>query len=192
MSSAPKLLTPTDYWDLEKDSEVKHEFYQGEVFAMTGGSPQHALIAANFIGIARNALESGPCVVYTGDLRIKVKTTGLHTYPDASIICGDLVLDETVPHTALNPTVIVEVLSDSTEKYDRGTKSTNYRKIESLQELLLVSQDQPLVERYARTESGWLLTEAAGLDSTLELDSVEASLPLSELYRSVNFEASDS
>jgi Uma2 family endonuclease len=189
MSSAPKLLTPTDYWNLEKDSELRHEFYQGEVFAMTGGSPRHALIAANFIGFIRGQLESGPCVVYTGDLRIKVEASGLHTYPDASIVCGDLELDETVPHTVLNPTVLVEVLSDSTEKYDRGTKSANYRKVDSLQELILVSQDQPLVERYARTDSGWLLTEAAGLDCSLDLDSVQASLPLAEFYRSVNFES---
>ena len=190
MSRAPKLLTPADYWELEKDSEVKHQLYQGEIFAMTGGSPQHALIAANFIGIARVAIGNGPCVVYTGDLRIKVEETGLHTYPDASIFCDDLELDETVPHTALNPTVIVEVLSDSTERYDRGAKSTNYRKIESLQELLLISQNEALVERYTRTESGWLLTEAAGLDSTIDLTSVEVSLPLAELYQSVDFEAS--
>lgn len=188
MSSAPKLQTPADYWEIEKDSEIRHEFFQGEVFAMTGGSPKHALIAANFIRHAGTALEDGPCVVYTGDLRIKVKSSGLHTYPDASIICGDLELDDTVPHTVLNPTVLVEVLSDSTEKYDRGAKSSNYRKIETLKELILVSQDQPLVERYARTETGWLLTEASGLDSTLELESVQASITLSELYRSVDFD----
>jgi len=156
---------------------------------MTGGSPKHSLIAANFIGIARNALEGGPCVAYTGDLRIKVEASGLHTYPDASIICGDLELDETVSHTVLNPTVLVEVLSDSTEKYDRGTKSSNYRKIKSLKELLLVSQDQPLVECYKRTETGWLLTEAAGLEASVYLASVTATLALSELYRSVNFES---
>jgi Uma2 family endonuclease len=191
MASAPKLLTAADYWKVEKDSEIRHELFQGEIFAMTGGSPKHALIAANFIGIARNALEGGPCVVYTGDLRIKVKVTGLHTYPDASIICGELELDEAVPHTVLNPTVLVEVLSDSTEKYDRGTKSSNYRKIESLQELLLVSQDQPLVERYARTETGWLLTEVAGLDASLNLESVKSTLALSDLYRAVSFEQAE-
>lgn len=188
MSSAPKLLTPADYWELEKDSELRHEFYQGEIFAMVGGSPNHSLIAANFIGAVRSSLESGPCVVYTGDLRIKVEASGLHTYPDASIICGDLELDDTVPHTVLNPTVIMEVLSDSTEKYDRGTKSSNYRKIESLQELLLISQNAPLVERYTRTETGWLLTEHSGVDESLNLESVNASLALSELYRAVNFE----
>ncbi len=189
MASAPKLLTAADYWEVEKDSEIRHEFYEGEIYAMTGGSPRHALIAANFIRLAGTALEGGPCVVYTGDLRIKVNATGLHTYPDASIICGELELDETVPHTVLNPTVVVEVLSDSTEKYDRGTKSSNYRKIESLKELLLVSQNEPLVERYARTETGWLLTETAGLDATLNLDCGGASFALSELYRAVNFES---
>ena len=107
-------------------------------------------------------MKGTPCVVYTGDLRIKVQTSGLHTYPDASIICGDLDLDEAVPHTALNPTLLIEVLSDSTEKYDRGTKSINYRQIDSLQEMLLICQDQPRVERHLRTETGWLLTDTVG------------------------------
>ncbi len=137
-------------------------------------------------------LKGKPCIAYTGDLRIKVDSAGLYTYPDASIVCGELQLDSEIPNTALNPTVLIEVLSESTERYDRGQKSAFYRTIPSLQVLVLISQDRPLVECFTRhTSGGWLLTDARQLDASLVLDSIGISIPLSELYRNVQFDPAE-
>ena len=156
---------------------------------MVSGTPRHALIAANFLGEATQLLKGKPCIAYTGDLRIKVDSAGLYTYPDASIVCGELQLDSEVPNTALNPTVLIEVLSESTERYDRGQKSAFYRTIPSLQALVLISQDRPLVECFTRHASGgWLLTDARQLDASLVLVPLDISIPLSELYRNVPFD----
>jgi Uma2 family endonuclease len=189
MSTALKGLTLSEYLEQEARTQVKHEYYQGEVFAMVGGTPRHALIATNFTGEARQRLVNSRCVAYNGDLRIKVDESGLYTYPDASIICSDLQLDEDLPGTVLNPTIVVEVLSETTEKYDRGRKSAHYRRIASLQALVLISQDRPLVECFTRHESGgWLLSEVSELEQSLLLDSVGIAIPLAELYRNVQFD----
>ncbi|MEZ6089621.1 MAG: Uma2 family endonuclease [Pirellulaceae bacterium] len=189
MSTAFKGKTLSQYLEQESSTGEKHEYYRGEIFAMVGGTPRHALIATNFVGEARQRLIDKPCVAYNGDLRIKIDESGLYTYPDASIVCGELQLDDDIPNTVLNPIVLVEVLSDSTEKYDRGKKSMHYRRIASLQALVLISQDRPLVECFARHDSGgWLLTDVRDLNETLVLDSVGISIPLAELYRNVRFD----
>ncbi len=162
MSAAWKSMTAQEYLDRERQAEFKSEFYRGEVFAMSGGSPRHSLIAANFIGEARQLLKGKPCNVYTSDLRIKVNPFGLYTYPDASIVCGDLEFDDELNDTVTNPTILIEVLADSTEKYDRGTKSMLYRQIPSLQEIVLISQNAPHAEQYIRQEGGgWLPSVSA-------------------------------
>ncbi len=189
MSTALKGLTLSQYLDEETRTGIRHEYYRGEIFAMVGGTPRHALIATNFLRESSQTLKDRPCVPYTGDLRIKIDDSGLYTYPDASIICGPLQLDDLVPNTVLNPTVIVEVLSDSTEKYDRSTKSEHYRRIPSLQDLVLISQDRPLVECYSRHPSGgWLLRDARQLSDLLVLASVGIEIPLFEIYRNVEFD----
>lgn len=189
MSAAGKGLTLSEYLAQELRTGIRHEYYRGETFAMVGGTPRHALIATNFLCESSLALKNATCVAYNGDLRIKVDESGLYTYPDASIICGPLKLDDEVPNTVLNPTVIVEVLSDSTEKYDRGRKSDHYRHIQSLQELVLISQDRPLAECFTRHESGgWLLTDVRELEESLSLKSVGIAIPLTELYRNVEFD----
>jgi Uma2 family endonuclease len=192
VSTALKRITPQEYLIRERQASIKSEFYQGEIFAMGGGSANHSLIAANFAGEARNALKDKPCTVFNSDLRVQVQATGLYTYPDATIVCGEQIFDDDHRDTLLNPTVIVEVLSDSTEKYDRGKKSNHYRQIKSLKELILIAQDRPQVERFTRQPNGdWLFNEQKELSAEFELKSLDISVAMSELYRGVKFEPTE-
>jgi Uma2 family endonuclease len=129
MSAVLKGFTLGQYLEHELKTGEKHEYYRGEIFAMVGGTPRHSLIATNFTGEARQRLGDKPCVPYNGDLRILVDPDGLYTYPDASIICGELEIDPETPNTVKNPSVLVEVLSESTEAYDRGDKAAFYRNV---------------------------------------------------------------
>src|SRR5438876_6356830 len=185
MSALPKTkLTPAEYLAIERKAEYKSEFYRGEMFAMAGATEEHCLIKDNLAGEARNQLKGGPCRVVTSDLRVKVDPTGLYTYPDVVIYCERPQFEDKVLDTLLNPRAIVEVLSESTEAYDRGDKFRHYRQISSLQEYVLAAQDRPLVERHVRQPGGsWLMTEFAGLDGVLEFASVPARVPLVEVYR---------
>lgn len=183
-----RRLSAGEYLQIERAAEFRSEFYDGEMFAMAGGSPEHSLITANAIRAFGNRLEKAPCVAYTADLRIKVEATGLWTYPDMSIICGPLQLVEGTEDTVLNPTLLLEVLSDSTEAYDRGKKFENYRQISSLQEYLLVSQKEPRIEQYIRQpDRRWILNEAVGLEKSLELPSLKISVSLAEIFARVTF-----
>jgi Uma2 family endonuclease len=187
--TARKRITPQEYLIRERQASIKSEFYQGEIFAMGGGSANHSLIAANFVGEAGNALKDKPCIVFNSDLRVQVQSTGLYTYPDATIVCGELLFDDEHRDTLLNPTVIVEVLSDATEQYDRGKKSNHYRQIASLKELILIAQDRSHVERFTRQPNGdWLFHEQKELTADFELKSLGISIAISELYRGVKFE----
>ena len=190
MPAVLKGLTLADYLEFESRVGEKHEYYRGELFAMVGGMPRHSLISTNFLRESSESLKGKPCVAYNGDLRIKVEPVGLYTYPDASIICGELELDPEIPNTVLNPVVLVEVLSGSTEGYERGQKSSFYRSIPSLKSLVLIAQDRPHVECFTKqTNGGWLLTEARSLSEFLVLEPVAISIPLSEIYRSVQFDS---
>ncbi len=192
MSTALKRITPQEYLIRERQASTKSEFYQGEVFAMGGGSANHSLIAANFVGEVRNALKDKPCTVFNSDLRVQVQATGLYTYPDATIVCGELEFDDDQRDTMINPTVIAEVLSDSTEKYDRGKKSNHYPQITSLKELILIAQDRPHVERFTRQPNGdWLFHEQKEMTADFELKSLGISVAMSELYRGVKFEPTE-
>ena len=194
MSTALKRISEQEYLLRERAADFKSEFFDGEMFAMVGGTPTHSLIAANFIREAGNALRGRPCKVFTSDLRVRVDATGLYTYPDATIVCGELQFADDQRDTLTNPTVIVEVLSESTEKYDRGRKANHYRQIESLQELVLISQDRPHIERFTRQSSGdWLFHEDRGLTAKFELPAVGIlaqtglAIALAEIYRNVEF-----
>ncbi len=183
-----RRLTQSEYLEIERAAEFKSEFFEGEVFAMAGGTPQHSLIATNLAAEFNNRLKSHPCIPYNADLRIKIEGTALFTYPDLSVICGPLQFAEGTDDTVVNPTLLVEVLSDSTEAYDRGKKFEHYRQIGTLQEYLLVSQKEPRIEQFVRqTDGRWLLNEAAGLDASLELPSLRISLSLAEVFAKVNF-----
>lgn len=189
MSAVLRPISLTEYEARERASLTKSEYYRGEMFAMAGGSPEHSLVATNFTREAGNQLKDKSCVVYNSDLRIKVEASGLYTYPDASIVCGPAQIDSDVAGTVLNPSVIVEVLSESTESYDRGKKSSHYRRIESLRELILISPNEPLVEMYARrTDAAWSFFEYRLITDTLVIESIGAATPLCEIYRNVAFQ----
>jgi Uma2 family endonuclease len=191
MSAVPKrLLTPQEYLAQERLAEFKSEYFRGEVFAMAGTSFEHCLVKDNLAREAGTQLKEGPCHVVTSDMRVKVDATGLYTYPDIAIVCDKPQFEDDVFDTLINPRALVEVLSDSTEKYDRGAKFANYRKIPSLREFILVAQDQMLVERYVRQpDDSWLLTVFADAASVLEFSSVPARVPLAEIYRGVELPA---
>jgi Uma2 family endonuclease len=188
MSEPNRRLSPEEYLALERQSEVKHEFLDGEMFAMTGASLQHNRIVRNVGGLLYSQLRGRPCESFTGDLRLRVDATGLYTYPDIVVVYGEpqLVADAELD-TLLNPTLIVEVLSPSTEAYDRGKKFAHYRTIESLAEVVLISQEQVEVERYSRQPEGggWLLLEANRLEDLLPLPAIGCELPLAAVYERV-------
>jgi Uma2 family endonuclease len=181
-------LTEAEYLEIERRAECKSEFLDGEMFAMSGGTRSHYLIASNLNRAIGNQLEGCPCVVYTSDMRVRIQPEGLYTYPDLSVACGEEEFADEHDDTLLNPTVVVEILSDSREAYDRGKKFALYRQIPSLREYLLVSQDKPLVEQYIRQDSGeWLLREVAGLESKLSLPSVGITIAMAKVYSNVRF-----
>lgn len=181
---ARKHFTFAEYVRLEAMSTVKHEFLDGVVYAMAGGSPDHAAVAANVIRLLGNALEGRPCRVYTSDLRVRVLETGLGTYPDASVVCDRIELDpdDEKGHTAVNPTLLVEVSSPSTEDYDRGEKLAHYKRIPSLREVMFVAHDERRIDLWRRTERGWTqLTFSDG--RAVELESVGCELSVDAVYR---------
>jgi Uma2 family endonuclease len=184
------FITPEEYLRLEREAEYKSEYYDGEIFAMAGTSITHSLITANVLGELRGLLRGGRCTTYDSNLKIKVSSTGLYTYPDASVICGPVEHPPEGDDMALNPTLIVEVLSDSTEAYNRGRKFEQYRSLPSFREYVLVSQKEPLVETFFRQPEGnWLFSAVRGLDETVRLHSLAVDLRLSEVYLAVEFPA---
>ena len=181
-----KFITPEEYLRIERAAEFKSEYFAGEMFAMAGGSPEHSFLKTNITAALNVRMRERKCKVYDSDLRVLVSATGLYVYPDATVVCGPLETHD--GDTATNPTLLVEVLSDSTEVYDRTTKFDHYRKIPSLREVLFVSQHQPIVERFSRGADGtWNLTDARGLEASIELPSLGVSLPLAEVYDKVEF-----
>ncbi len=183
------LLTPEQYLEIERASEFRHEFYRGQMYAMSGGSLRHAVIIGNFARELGNALKKRPCVVVTNDLRTCVAPDGLYTYPDIVVICGDPQSLDNRSDTVRNPKLLVEVLSPSTESHDRGFKAAQYRTLEGLEEYVLVSQTEARVEVFRRqADHQWLLTESVGIDATCELVSVDCKIPLAEIYDKVSFE----
>jgi Uma2 family endonuclease len=188
MATRPhRPVTPEEYLANERVAEYKSEYFAGEVFALAGASRGHNLIVTNLIVTVGGKLRGGGCDIYGSDLRVKVIPLGKYTYPDVTIACGGQEFEDDREDTLLNPTVIIEVLSDSTEKYDRGVKFEHYRRIVSLREYILVSQGRPLVEQYVRGEDGgWIFTEAHGPDGILVLSSIGQTLALSDIYNRVD------
>jgi Uma2 family endonuclease len=174
-----------EYLLLEQDSDVKHEFLGGQVWAMSGGTPEHAAISANVVTLLNVGLRGKPCRAHTSDLRIRVPATGLGTYPNAAVICGHIELDpeDRKGHTVLNPRVLVEVLSPSTEEYDRGEKLRNYKLIPSVEEIVLVAHDGREIEVHRREAEGTWSREVARKGESARLRSVECDLPVDEIYR---------
>ena len=181
-------ITPEEYLHFERQSETKHEYFDGEIFAMAGASRRHCKIVANLMRAIGNKLCSTNCNVYANDFRVKIKETGLYTYPDLVVTCGKEILEDQVKDTLLNPLIIIEILSPSTENYDRGKKFAHYRQIESLQNYVLVSQEMPSVELFQRQNDGrWLFSEKNGLENSIEIPAIDYLLPLVEVYDKIDF-----
>lgn len=191
MASNPvQKLTEEQYLAIERAAETKSEFYNGEMFAMSGATFAHVKLSTNMLFELVLGLGDGPCQAYGPDLRIRVRPKGLYTYPDASVVCGEPILADNRKDTLLNPAVVVEVLSPSTEKYDRGTKFVHYRQVASLQDFILVSQDALLVEHYTRqSDETWTIRTHTRLDDELRIDSIGVSIPMPRIYRGIEFEA---
>jgi Uma2 family endonuclease len=186
--STDHRLTESEYLALERAAPFKSEYFDGEMFAMAGGSPMHSLIAANVIRELGLKLKGRPCLAFTSDLRLKVEATGLCTYPDVSVVCGPLRYAAGTDDTVVNSTLLIEVLSDSTEAYDRGEKFQHYRQIPSLKEYLLVSQRLARIEQYGRRPNAeWALRVAEGKDARLTLPALEITLELNEVFAGVEF-----
>lgn len=183
MMPAQKKMTYAEYMAFEQASVEKHEFFNGEVFAMAGGTLERGALAAAAILALGKALEDRPCRMFTSDVRVRIHATGLTTYPDLSVACGKAEVDAEDSHALVNPVLIVEVLSDSTEAYDRGEKAAHYRHIPSLKEYVLVSQHRPRIEVYRRNEAGrWELYEYER-GASCELVSVGVSVSVDDVYR---------
>ncbi len=181
-------LTPQEYLAMERRAQYKSEYFDGEIFAMPGASPAHNKITTNIVGELYSQFKKRPCHVYANDLRVKVSPTGLYTYPDIVALCGVPRFDDDQQDTLLNPTVIIEVLSDSTQAYDRGKKFQHYRTLESLQEYLLIAQEECHVEHYVRqSENEWLLTEANDLAAVMHLAAIQCQLALTDIYDKVEW-----
>ena len=187
MASQVKVhYTPEEYLALERQAEYKSEYFDGEIFAMTGASRRHNLVAGNVLASLHGQLRKRLCEIYPSDMRVKVSPTGLYTYPDVVIVCGEPIFDDKQKDTLLNPTVLVEVLSKSTASYDRGEKFEHYRKLDSLAEYLVIAKNKYHAEHYTRQiDNRWLLSETDDIQKTIHLSSIECDLALADIYDKV-------
>lgn len=181
--AADVRLSYPEYLAIEAESEVRHEYVGGLLYTLSGGKPVHARLAASVIHSLGAALAGGPCATYSSDLRVYIPADGRSTYPDVTVICGPVEHVDTDPDAAINPTALVEVLSDSTESYDRGEKFAAYRLLPSLQEYVLVRPDAVVIEHFRRSGGDWLF-RAVGAGERLEL-SMGTSLSVDEIYAGV-------
>ena len=183
-----KYLTQEEYLAIERAAQWKSEYYQGEMFAMAGTSKEHGTIAYNAAGELHSQLKGRGCRGFIADMRVHVERSGLYTYPDIAIVCGNPEFQDGAFDTLLNPVVIVEILSPSTESYDRGKKFQMYRQLPSLREYILIAQDRPFVDQFIRDdEDRWFVLMTQGLESVLTLQSCGVSIPMSALYENVEF-----
>jgi Uma2 family endonuclease len=195
MSALPQpkpYLTPEEYLALERQAETRSEYWQGETYALAGASTNHTIIGANTLAELVMQLKGRPCTAHTNDLRVKVARTGLYTYPDVTVVCGKAEFEDRSEDTLLNPTVLIEVLSPSTEAYDRGTKFEFYRTLESLTDYLLISQSKPIIEHFTRQpDDRWLLSTYKGLEAVAPIPSIGCELHLADVYDKVTWSAEE-
>jgi Uma2 family endonuclease len=181
--------TPAEYLAQDRQATQRSEYINGRVYALAGASHRHNLIAGNAFAEVRAQLRGRPCFAYINDMRVKVSSTGMYTYPDVAALCGKPEFEDARADTLLNPSVLIEVLSDSTERYDRGEKFAHYRRLPSLREFVLVDQAVARVELFIRQEERWVLSELSDLEARLVLPSIEVSLRLGDLYERVEIPA---
>jgi Uma2 family endonuclease len=194
MTGQPKTtyLTPEEYLAFERKAEYKNEYIDGEIVAMTGASRRHNLITVNLGREISQQLKGRACEAYTGDMRVRIPSKRMYTYPNVVVVCDEPQFEEDYLDTLLNPTVIIEVLSKSTERYDRFNKFAFYRTIESLAEYVLVAQHEYRVEQYTKQPDGrWLLSDHRSPENVVELASIQCTLALREVYDKVSLPPSD-
>ena len=186
-AAKPVYLTVEEYFALEKEAEFRHEYFHGEIFAMSGTTIRHNIITQNITFALRQRLRGGSCRVVMENVRLNVEADFHYTYPDVMVSCDERDRGD-AGYTINHPVLIVEVLSDSTEAYDRGKKASQYRRISTLQAYVLVSQSECSVELFSRTQtSNWMLTELSTLDSILNLSCLNLEIPLTEIYEAIEF-----
>jgi Uma2 family endonuclease len=179
--------TPEEYLTIEREAVYKSEFFNGEIFAMSGASRKHNLITGSVYSSIYMQLRKRECEVYANDMRVKVSPTGLYTYPDIAVVCGPPLFDDTFSDTLINPNVICEVLSDSTEAYDRGSKFRNYRTLPSLSDYILIHQYTRQVEHYTRQpDNSWRFLEYFKPGDGFEIRSIGCELKLEDIYEKVD------
>ncbi len=183
--AAQTYLTPEEYLAFERKATTKHEYLDGQIVAMSGASFAHNFITVNIATHLNIQLMDGECRVATSDMRVKVTEMDSYFYPDVVVVCGEPRAEDETFDTLLNPTLIIEILSPSTETYDKGEKFEHYQQITSLKDYILISQDKVYVEHYRRQENEWLQTEFAELEDVLSLRSVGCELRLQDIYRRV-------
>ena len=195
MSSAAvqSHLTPEEYLALERKATIKSEYLDGQMYAMSGASREHNIVCGNiFVALHLHLqLQERTCEIYSSEMRVKVSAAGLYTYPDILVVCDEPRFEDASVDSLLNPTALFEVLSPSTEAYDRGAKFGYYRQLDSMQEYTLVSQDVMRVEHYLRQKEQWILTEFSSPDDIVQLTSINCELPLREVYAKVEFPPND-
>jgi Uma2 family endonuclease len=184
-TAALHRYTPDEYLAIERGAERKSEYHDGRILAMTGATARHVTLVGNVHGLLWTRFREGPCRLYASDLRVRIRRENRYVYPDVVALCEEPRFEDAVPDTLLNPALVVEVLSGSTEAYDRGDKFAAYRRLESLREYVLVAQDRVSVERYRRSGDLWTLTALESPDDELELESVGVTVPVAEIYAGV-------
>jgi Uma2 family endonuclease len=187
MSAAEKTHTLAEYMALEAETGLKYEYYDGFLVAMAGGTPVHAQIGMNIGAALFGAFKEKDCVAYSSDARVAIETANSYLYPDVTVVCGSL--EMTSGQAIANPSLVVEVMSETSELYDRGDKFRLYRQIPSLRQYVLVSQKVPRIEAYYRTPEGvWIFSEAEGIEGQLHLPAIETNILLADVYWKVAFE----
>lgn len=188
-ASAREYLTPDEYLAFERQAETKHEYFDGQLIAMVGGSPRHSHLGGNVVTSLNNALAGRPCIVFNSDLKVRHTKRRNFAYPDATVVCGSPRYGEDEQDVLLNPNLIAEVLSPSTQRYDRTGKFLRYQSLSSFAEYLLVEQDIPRVELCSRQEDGsWEWSVAEGLEATLTIPSLDCTIALADIYRNITFD----
>lgn len=184
-----KIYTPQQYLELERAAEERHEYLDGQIYLMSGGSPKHSAICVNTIIELGLQLRRKPCQIFEANMKVGTGTAALFSYPDVSVVCGEPTFHDKHQDVLTNPSVIVEVLSPSTERFDRGKKFARYQRIDSFTDYVLIAQDEPRVEHFARQKNGtWVLTVATGLKGKINIASIACALKLSEVYDRIKFE----
>ena len=185
----PAKMSPAEFLAFEREADEKHEYRDGEIMVMSGAKRNHNKVSTNLSGLLWQHFKGKDCENYSNDMRVWVPKTRLYTYPDIVVVCGKPEFLDDEFDTLLNPVAIIEILSDSTESYDRGEKFQSYRSIPTLKEYLLVAQYGPHLEKYVKHGDGfWMLSEASGLDGSITLESIDCPISLGDVYDKVNFE----